>query len=135
MSLQSALDGVKTHFDANLVINPVDFRTNKWIRDFAKWWFDLIKNMILVTALRVLSDRAESWLVTGIYLLSTFMLLTYVLTYFMGWYYVPFRNHPNKFISGFVSLGIGVLISWGAIQTISVAEALIIERIVHAQAH
>src|ERR1700683_3413871 len=95
--------------------DPNDFITNKWIRDFAKWWFDLIKNVILVTALRVLSDRADSWLVTGIYVFSNFALLAYCLTYVQGWYYTPFRSHPNRFLSLFVSLGIATLIGWGAV--------------------
>ena len=135
VNLQPFLVKFQAHLNSSIFVNEVDLTVGEKIRRFCKWWFDLLKNILLVTALNIFSQRTDSWFITGLYVLSLLMLLGYWQTYVNGWFYFPFRSHRNRVVSGFVSSIVAVAISFIAVQTISTGGTLIIDRLAEVQTH
>ena len=49
--LGTLIDVIRNHLKASISISEYETEANKSFRHFVKWWFDLIKNAILVVAL------------------------------------------------------------------------------------
>jgi hypothetical protein len=127
VNLRSRVDAVRAHFAARVEVSRVEIRFAEHIQQFAKWWFDLIKNIIVVVALKVLADKAHLWYVSALSEISKYILIFYCLSYTQGYYYVPFGSRASGTIRLLTSVISAILVMLLIIWSISGSAILIIE--------
>jgi hypothetical protein len=95
------------------------FRKNEhgWIiqmraREAAKWFLDLVRNIVVVAVLLAFASKSTSWSVWILANLAWFALTTYVVSYIQQWFFFPF---PTRMASSRVWLWAGSIISGCAI--------------------
>jgi len=133
MNILSLLDRIHTHITTRVVVDQFEQTLNEWVRRFAKWWFDLVKNGIVVVALKILADRADNLFVSAVYDITYFLFLVFCMSYGHGIYYYPLGAEKNNRITFAISLAIGALIVTFAILAISVTSGIILRAIEVAQ--
>src|SRR5687768_17045967 len=76
---------LKSCFDDVIVPNERGKLYGDRIRDFAKWWFDLLKNILVVATLWVLGRKTENPYLVSLALLSYLVLLVHCVSYAHSW--------------------------------------------------
>ena len=67
------------------------------LRKFAKWWFDLLKNAILLVAIKVIANKSGNLYIYSVSILSNVLFSMYITSYFNGWSYYPLGvNNQRK---------------------------------------
>jgi hypothetical protein len=129
------VDAVKNHLAARVGVSEKEMENASKIRDFAKWWFDLIKNAVLVVALKVFADKAHVWYVTALYWVTYLLLIAYIFTYIQGRYYFPFHNENKGQISVMTVMITSTVIAVVVTMLISFFTAFIVTAISEVQMH
>jgi hypothetical protein len=132
MSLESILTKVNAHFANSTYFVESDMPYHLRLRNFTKWWFDLIKNAIVVVALQVLADKAKSSYVTVLYFFSNFVLLAFCMSYLQTWLYYPFGRDAKRFL-GIISIGAGAVIFLALWLGVSRGEQAVLDALARAQ--
>lgn len=133
MNIQPFLNKVQTHITTRVVVDQFELTINARVRQFVKWWFDLIKNGIVVVALKVLSDRSDSLFISTIYFVSYCFFVVFCMSYGQGIYYYPFGAQRNNRVRFVLSMLIGVLVIGLATLGLSLTSGLILRAIEVAQ--
>ena len=135
MNFRMLVDAVRAHFEARTAVSEIEMRFAERFRQFAKWWFDLVKNAIVVVALKVLADKSQLWYINVLYQFSKYILIFYCIAYFQGYYYVPFGSQTGGIIR-FITFVITAVLVWLLILwSISASAVLIIEALSKLQTH
>jgi hypothetical protein len=69
-----------------VVWHPTDLQTHNYVRQAAKWFFDLAKNARVAGALKFLATKSDSFLVKIASEVAFAALLFYCLSYVQGWH-------------------------------------------------
>jgi hypothetical protein len=112
MNLRMLIDTVRLHFQTRTGMVQQEIEIGRHIRNFAKWWFDFVKNAIVVVALRVFADKADIWYVTLLYNFSKLILILYVLSYIQGRYYFPFGSQSKGLLRIVLSVQLPCSLHW-----------------------
>jgi hypothetical protein len=62
------------------------------IRAIAKWWLDLMRNVVVVSVLLYLSKKSDSWPLPIVAYVSFASLVLYCLTYTTWWFFNPLHR-------------------------------------------
>jgi hypothetical protein len=81
-------------------------------RATAKWFLDLVRNIVVVAVLLAFSKKSTSWSVWIVANLAWISLNIYVISYIQQWLFFPF---PKRMVSSRVWLWVGSLIGGAAI--------------------
>jgi hypothetical protein len=102
------------------VPHPVDIQTNSWFFKFNKWYFDFVKNAIVVSALMALAKKTHSASIDAIAWISFGVLNSYILLNLNSWHFEPlhiFRNSRPKLANvGLIGFSIIIAIVMFAAQ-------------------
>jgi hypothetical protein len=66
------------------------------VKAFAKSYFDFLRMLIVLSALKLVSDKANNWYLTDLYLLSWLVVFLVVLSYTVTWNIRLFVHLPWK---------------------------------------
>jgi hypothetical protein len=103
------------------------------VRNFSNWFFDLLRNFVLVGGLKYFAEKSGSTVLWYLHELALIVILLYCLSYADQWYVNLFGFLENKrhahWLNRTFNLGVAValffLIRWGA--------QVIVAEISHAQ--
>jgi hypothetical protein len=103
------------------------------VGNFSRWFFDLLRNFVLVGGLKFFAERSNSFILFYLHEFALIVLFFYCLSYADQWYVNLFSFLDNRRVAHWfnraVNLGIAValffLIRWGA--------SVIVEEISRAQ--
>jgi hypothetical protein len=93
------------------VPHPIDISANVWIRAFAKWYFDFVKNAITVGALMAIAKRTHSAPIYALAVLSFIVLGTYVVAHIQSWHFEPFHGFHNSRLASAAGLILWVIVA------------------------
>ncbi len=103
------------------------------VRNFSRWFFDLLRNFVLVGGIRYFAESSGSEILWGLHSVALIVIVLYCLSYADQWYVNVFGFLENRQIAHrlnrAVNLGVAILllctIWWGA--------DVILDEIAHAQ--
>ena len=85
-------------------------------RNFSQWFFDLLRNFVLVGGLKYFAEKSGSTILFYLHELALVVILLYCLSYADQWYINLFNFLENKRIAHWlnrtVNIGIAVLLFW-----------------------
>jgi hypothetical protein len=67
------------------------------VRSFMKWYFELLKNSVLVAAVFYFAQKTKSVYIAEIAEFSKFVLILYCLTYLYSWKVLLYRDRTPKY--------------------------------------
>lgn len=111
-------------YGPNLVRNKDELAIAQGVRAFTKWWFDLLKNLLLLVALGTFSSRANSWALTGAYYFSWILFVSYTYSYFEGTYFYPWIDTKRPRLSIWTSVAVAAILSTGLLIGVQAAVQL-----------
>ena len=105
------------------------------MRNFSHWFFDLLRNFVLVGGLRYFAEKSGSTILWVLHAFALFVILLYCLSYADQWYVNVFgflddRRHAH-WLNRAVNMGIAIGLLLGSIWW---AADVIVAEIAHAQA-
>ena len=103
------------------------------VRNFSHWFFDLLRNFVLVGGLRYFAERSGSPILWALHGIALFVILLYCLSYADQWYVNVFgfledrrlAHWLNRIFNFSLAIVLLVLIGWAA--------HVIVGEIAHAQ--
>jgi hypothetical protein len=103
------------------------------VRNFAQWFFNLLRNFVLVGGLRYFAERSGSAILWYLHAFALFVILLYCLSYADQWYvnlfgFLDDKRHAhwlNRTFNIGIAIGLFWLLWWGA--------DVIVAEIAHAQ--
>jgi hypothetical protein len=103
------------------------------VRNFSQWFFDLLRNFVLVGGLRYFAEKSGSTLLWYLHAFALFVILLYCLSYADQWYvnlfgFLENRRHAhwlNRAVNFSIAVGLFFLIRW--------AVHVIVAEIAHAK--
>jgi hypothetical protein len=103
------------------------------VRNFTQWFFDLLRNFVLVGGLKYFAEKSGSAILFYLHEIALVVILLYCLSYADQWYINLFSFLKNKRIARWlnraVNIGIAVLLFW----MINRGASIIVAEISHAQ--
>ena len=117
-----------------LLVRPEgEIATLDLVRNFAQWFFDLLRNFVLVGGLKYFYEKSGSTVLFYLHEFALVVIFLYCLSYADQWYINLFSFLENKrlahWLNRTVNIGVSVLlflmIRWGA--------SIIVAEISHAQ--
>lgn len=85
--------------NALFVRNKVTLEMNITIRRVLRWWFELIRNFLVVAGLYYLAEKSDSLALKTVAYVSAFALFAYIQTLVSGWWIHPFPFIKNKAVN------------------------------------
>ena len=103
------------------------------VRNFSQWFFDLLRNFVLVGGLKYFYEKSGSEVFFYLHQFALFVIFLYCLSYADQWYVNLFgflsNRRPahflNRIVNSAIAIVLFVVIWWGA--------SLIVTKISHAQ--
>jgi hypothetical protein len=90
---------------------PEEIKAATAIRNFAKWFFALLRNFVLVGLLKYFYDKTGSEILFAIHQLALFVIFLYCLSYFDQWYVNLFCFLENKTVAHRLNLAVNLSIT------------------------
>ena len=103
------------------------------IRNFATWFFQLLRNFVLVGVLKYFYDKTGSEVLLFIHQIAICVIFVYCLTYADQWYLNLFGFLSNKRIASWLNLVVNILIGIGFFLLINKATSIMVAEISRAQ--
>jgi len=103
------------------------------VRNFSQWFFDLLRNFVLVGGLKYFYEKSGSAVLFYLHEFALLVIFLYCLSYADQWYINLFNFLPNKrwahWLNIAANLGIAVFLFW----MINRGASTIVAEISHAQ--
>jgi len=115
-------------------VSDSDLWVAEKIRAFAKWWLDLVRNIVVVAVLLYVSRKANSWPITIIAYASFGALVGYCLTYSSWWFWSPLHKYEGKMPFRLIYGALAAALAYGMFWTIAVGLHVTIDQLASAQA-
>lgn len=103
------------------------------MRNFSHWFFDLLRNFVLVGGLRLFAEKSGSAILWTLHTIALFVIVLYCLSYADQWYVNVFGFLKDRrlahWLNRIVNLGVAVAL----LSAIWWAADVILDEIAHAQ--
>lgn len=103
------------------------------VRNFSDWFFDLLRNFVLVGGLKYFAEKSGSVVLFYLHAFALFVILLYCLTYADQWYVNIFGFLEDKRRAHWLNRTVNISIAIGLFLLIRWAAQLIVAEIAHAQ--
>lgn len=103
------------------------------IRNFSNWFFDLLRNFVLVGGLKYFAEKSGSVILTYIHEGALLVILLYCLSYADQWYVNLFGFLPNKRLAYGFDIALNLAISIAIFVVINRGASIIVAEISRAQ--
>jgi hypothetical protein len=86
------------------------------VRNFSKWFFDLLRNFVLVGGLKYFAEKSNSTVLTYLHQLALLVILAYCISYADQWYinlfgFMQDRRRAHWFNMA-VNIGVAIFLFW-----------------------
>jgi hypothetical protein len=102
-------------------------------RNFSHWFFDLLRNFVLVGGLRYFAERSGSPVLWTLHGIALFVILLYCLSYADQWYVNVFGFLEDRRLAHWLNRILNVSIAVVLLLVIGWAAHVIVGEIAHAQ--
>jgi len=103
------------------------------VRNFSNWFFDLLRNFVLVGGLRYFAEKSGSMLLWYLHALALFVILLYCLSYADQWYVNLFGFLQDKRRAHWLNRAVNISVAVALFFLIRWATHVIVAEIAHAQ--
>ena len=103
------------------------------VRNFAQWFFNLLRNFVLVGGLRYFAEKSGSVILWYLHAFALFVILLYCLSYADQWYVNVFGFLDNKRHAHLLNRTVNIGIAIGLFLLLWWAADVIVAEIAHAQ--
>ena len=103
------------------------------VRNFSQWFFELLRNFVLVGGLKYFSERSGSAILFYLHEFALGVLLLYCLSYADQWYLNLFSFLENRRLAHVLNRTVNISIAIGMFLLIRWAAHTIVAEISHAQ--
>ena len=103
------------------------------VRNFSNWFFDLLRNFVLVGGLRYFAEKSGSTVLWYLHAFALFVILLYCLSYADQWYVNLFGFLENRRHAHWLNRAVNLSIAVGLFFLIRWAVHVIVAEIAHAQ--
>jgi hypothetical protein len=119
----------------NLVLQRREGQIELWqlVRNFSKWFFDLLRNFVLVGGLKYFYEKSGSAVLFCLHQLALVVIFFYCLSYADQWYVNLFGFLDNKRYAHWLNRAINVSIAVALFFAIRWGVSVIVAEISHAQ--
>jgi len=104
------------------------------LRNFCIWFFNLLRNFVLVGLLKYFYDKTGSTLLFYIHQFALLVIFVYCLSYFDQWYVNVFGFLENKRLAHALNLAVNVLFTVVIFAVINWATAVVVGELSKAHA-
>jgi hypothetical protein len=102
-------------------------------RNFSHWFFDLLRNFVLVGGLRYFAERSRSPVLWTLHGIALFVILLYCLSYADQWYVNVFGFLEDRRLAHWLNRILNISIAVVLLLVIGWAAHVIVGEIAHAQ--
>jgi hypothetical protein len=102
-------------------------------RNFSHWFFDLLRNFVLVGGLRYFAERSGSPVLWTLHGIALFVILLYCLSYADQWYVNVFGFLEDRRLAHWLNRILNISIAVVLLLVIGWAAHVIVGEIAHAQ--
>jgi hypothetical protein len=113
---------------------PEEIRAATAVRNFARWFFALLRNFVLVGLLKYFYDKTGSQILFVIHQVALFVIFLYCLSYFDQWYVNLFCFLENKVVAHRLNLAVNILITMLLFFLVNRATSIVVIEISRAHA-
>ena len=103
-----------------------------WMRNFSHWFFDLLRNFVLVGGLRFFAEKSGSTVLWTLHAIALFVIVLYCLSYADQWYVNIFGFLKDKRLAHRLNRIVNVGIALLLLSVIWWAADVILDEIAHA---
>jgi len=103
------------------------------VRNFSQWFFDLLRNFVLVGGLKYFYEKSGSEVLFYLHQIALVVMFVYCLSYADQWYINLFSFLENKTLSHWLNRAVNVSLAALLFLLIWRAASLIVAEISHAQ--
>jgi hypothetical protein len=113
---------------------PEEIRAATAVRNFAKWFFALLRNFVLVGLLKYFYDKTGSEFLFVIHQVALFVIFLYCLSYFDQWYVNLFCFLENKALAHRLNLAVNIVITMLLFFLVNRATSIVVIELSRAHA-
>ena len=103
------------------------------VRNFSQWFFELLRNFVLVGGLKYFSERSGSAILFYLHEFALGVLLLYCLSYADQWYLNLFSFLENRRLAHVLNRTVNISIAFALFLMIKWGASIIVAEISHAQ--
>jgi hypothetical protein len=103
------------------------------VRNFSKWFFDLLRNFVLVGGLKYFAEKSASPILLVLHEVALVVIFFYCLSYADQWYLNLFGFLENKRLAYWLDIILNIAISIVIFAIINQAASIIVAEISRAQ--
>jgi hypothetical protein len=103
------------------------------VRNFSQWFFDLLRNFVLVGGLKYFYEKSGSTVLFYLHNFALGVILLYCLSYADQWYINLFSFIENKRLAHWLNRAVNLSIAAGLFLLIRWGSSIIVAEISHAQ--
>ena len=103
------------------------------VRSFAKWFFDLLRNFVLVGGLKYFAEKSNSAVLFYLHEFALVVIFLYCLSYADQWYINLFGFLQNKKLAYWLDLAFNIIVAVGIFLVINRGASIIVAEISRAQ--
>jgi len=117
-----------------LVRPPEEITVATAVRNFAIWFFNLLRNFVLVGLIKYFSDKTGSPILYGIHQIALVVIFLYCLSYFDQWYINLFSFLENKTLAHRLNLAVNLAITAIVFFVVNWATSVVVIELSNAHA-
>jgi hypothetical protein len=102
------------------------------MRNFSRWFFDLLRNFVLVGGLRFFAEKSGSEILWSLHVIALVVIVLYCLSYADQWYVNIFGFMENKRLAHLLNRLANVGVAVALLAVIWWAADVILDEIAHA---
>ncbi|MGZ8400117.1 MAG: hypothetical protein ACXWVI_02290 [Methyloceanibacter sp.] len=103
------------------------------VRNFSKWFFDLLRNFVLVGGLKYFAEKSNSTVLTHLHEFAQIVIFLYCLSYADQWYINLFGFLENKRLAHGLNMAVNIAVAIVLFAMINRAASTIVAEISRAQ--
>jgi len=103
------------------------------VRNFSKWFFDLLRNFVLVGGLKYFAEKSNSTVLTHLHEFAQIVIFLYCLSYADQWYINLFGFLENKRLAHGLNMAVNIALAIVLFALINRAASTIVAEISRAQ--
>jgi hypothetical protein len=111
-----------------------EIRAATAVRNFARWFFALLRNFVLVGLLKFFYDKTGSDILFVMHQVALFVIFLYCLSYFDQWYVNLFCFLENKAVAHRLNLAVNLLITGLLFFLVNKATSIVVIELSRAHA-
>ena len=103
------------------------------VRNFSKWFFDLLRNFVLVGGLKYFAEKSGSTVLFYLHEFALLVILAYCISYADQWYINLFSFVENKRLAHWLNMTVNIAVAVLLFLVINRAASTIVAEISRAQ--